>query len=129
MMQLELVKYIEELTKRHLQPTREMIRNFASTMAQEEVSESWVTRFINRYNIQLISRWTAGMDNDCHQADLEDKYKLYFDLLGDKMKEYDIEPRQTYNMDEKGFLTGVIGRSKRVFSRHMWERKQVRTAR
>jgi hypothetical protein len=28
-------------------------------------------------------------------------------------------------MDEKGFLIGVIGRSKRVFSRRMWENKEV----
>ena len=124
----ELVKYIEKLTERRLPPTREMIRNFASIMAQERVSESWVTRFINRYSIQLISRWVTGMDSNRHKADSEDKYRLYFDLLRDKIKEYNIEPRHTYNMDEKGFLTGVIGRSKRVFSRQMWERKEVRAA-
>ncbi|KAF1974659.1 hypothetical protein BU23DRAFT_461196 [Bimuria novae-zelandiae CBS 107.79] len=43
----ELVRYIEGLTKRHTPPTREMIQNFASTIAKEPVSESWVTRFIN----------------------------------------------------------------------------------
>ena len=31
-------------------------------------------------------------------------------------------------MDEKGFLIGISSRSKRVFSREMWERKEVRTA-
>ncbi|KAF1966861.1 hypothetical protein BU23DRAFT_485280 [Bimuria novae-zelandiae CBS 107.79] len=36
----ELVKYIEGLTARHLPPIREMIRNFASTIAKEPVSES-----------------------------------------------------------------------------------------
>lgn len=68
------------------------------------------------------------MDSTRHQADSGDKYSLYFDLLGDKIKEYDIEPRHTYNMDEKGFLTGIIGRSKRVFSRRMWEKKEVRAS-
>ena len=125
----ELVRYIEELTARHLPPTREMIRNFASAIAQEPVSESWVTRFINEHSIHLISQWATGMDSNRHQADSGDKYSLYFDFLGDKIKEYNIEPRHTYNMDEKGFLTGVIGRSKRVFSRRMWERKEVRAAR
>lgn len=43
----ELVQYIEGLTARRLPPTREMIHNFASTIAKEPVSESWVTRFIN----------------------------------------------------------------------------------
>jgi hypothetical protein len=30
-----------------------------------------------------------------------------------------------YNMDEKGFLIGILGRSKRIFSRRMWEKKEV----
>ena len=36
----ELVKYIGELTARWIPPTREMIRNFASPMAQNPVSDS-----------------------------------------------------------------------------------------
>ncbi|KAF2632885.1 hypothetical protein BU25DRAFT_329298, partial [Macroventuria anomochaeta] len=36
----ELVKYIEELTARRLPPTREMIANFALSIATEPVSES-----------------------------------------------------------------------------------------
>jgi len=124
----ELVKYIEGLTARHLPPTREMVRNFASAIAKEPVSDSWVTRFINHHSIHLISQWVAGMDSNRHQADSGDKYSLYFDILRDKIEKYKIEPRHTYNMDEKGFLIGVIGRSKRVFSRRMWEKKEVRAA-
>ena len=51
----ELVKYIESLSKRGLPPTREMIQNFASQVAGEPVSDSWVTRFINKNSIHLIS--------------------------------------------------------------------------
>ena len=68
----ELVRYIEELTARHIPPTRQMIANFASAVAQEAVSESWVTRFINRHSIHLISQWATGMDSNCHQADSGD---------------------------------------------------------
>jgi transposase-like protein len=38
--ELELVAYIEELTKRALPPTRAMIRNFALEVAKERVLES-----------------------------------------------------------------------------------------
>jgi hypothetical protein len=31
-------------------------------------------------------------------------------------------------MDEKGFLIGLIGRSNRIFSRHQWEKNEVRTS-
>ena len=123
--EIELVQYIKGLAERHLPPTREMIRNFASTIAKELVSESWVNRFIHRHSIHLISRWTTGMDSNRHNADSEDKYRLYFDYLHSKIDQYQIEPRHTYNMDEKGFLIGIIGRSKRIFSRRMWEKKEV----
>ena len=52
----ELVQYIEQLTKRHIPPTRNMIQNFASRIAKNTVSKSWVTRFINRNSIKLISQ-------------------------------------------------------------------------
>jgi hypothetical protein len=54
--ELELVRYIEGLTKRGLPPTREMIRSFSSEVAHQQLSESWVTRFINRHEIHLISK-------------------------------------------------------------------------
>jgi hypothetical protein len=38
----ELVLYIESLTARQLPLTRAIIRNFASEVARERVSESWV---------------------------------------------------------------------------------------
>ncbi|KAF1959163.1 hypothetical protein CC80DRAFT_514467 [Byssothecium circinans] len=56
------------------------------------------------------------MDRVRHQAD------------SGKIEGYDIEPRHTYNMDEKGFLTRVIGRSKRIFSKAMWDRGEVKLA-
>jgi hypothetical protein len=31
-------------------------------------------------------------------------------------------------MDEKGFLIGILGRSKRIFSKRQWEKKEVKAA-
>ena len=123
--ELELVSYIEQLTARRLPPIREMVQNFASAIAKEPVSESWVTRFLTRHGISITPRWSTGMDRDRHHADSENKYQLFFQLLIEVIEKYDIEPRHTYNMDEKGFLIGVIGRSKRIFSKAMWDRKEV----
>ncbi|KAJ8112467.1 hypothetical protein OPT61_g5173 [Boeremia exigua] len=75
----ELVKYIKELTSRHIPPTREMIQNFASSVAKERVSESWVTHFINNYSIHLISQYSTGMDADRHNAD---SYAKSFEATG-----------------------------------------------
>lgn len=124
----ELVRYIKELSERALPPTRTMIKNFAAEISKNTISTSWVTRFLQRHDSDLISKWTTGMDRNRHEADSEHKYRLYFEHLHHKMIQYHIHPASIYNMDEKGFLTGIIGRSKRVFSKAIWERKQVREA-
>jgi hypothetical protein len=124
--ELTLVKYIEDLTKRGLPPTRDMIRNFASDICHNHVGDGWVTRFLHRNHDHLISKWTAGMDRSRHNADSTAKYELYFDLLHGKIEEYGVMPANTYNMDEKGFMIGITGRSKRVFSRRQWEKREVR---
>jgi hypothetical protein len=125
---MELVRYIKKLTKRGLPPTREMVRNFSSEVAKRELNESWVTRFINRHQIHLISKWTTGIDRARHLANSEAKYQYYFDLLHSKMKEYNLEAKDLYKIDEKGFLMGLTGRSKRVFSKRMWTKKEVRAS-
>jgi hypothetical protein len=81
----ELVQYIVDLTERHLPPTREMIKNFAHGIAKVDVSETWVTRFLQRHKGVLTSRWTSPMAADRHAADSYDKYKEYFDLMQRKI--------------------------------------------
>ena len=66
------------------------------------------------------------MDADRYYAESYTKYKLYFDVLHHKINEYNVEPENQYNMDEKGFLIGVINRStKRVFNKRQYEKKEV----
>ena len=122
--ELELVQYIEKCTRRGLPPTREMVANFASAIAKWEVSKSWVTRFLNRHADQLTTKWSAGMDRDRHEADSRERYESYFNLLHSKMREYEVDERNTYNMDEKGFFVGVASRSKRIFSKAVWQSKE-----
>jgi hypothetical protein len=100
----ELVAYIEELTAHRITPTREIIKNFASSVAKERVSESWVTRFIKNYSIHLISRYSTGMNANRHNADSYAKYELYFNLLQRKIAEHEVDSCHTYDTDEKGFI-------------------------
>jgi hypothetical protein len=57
------------------------------------------------------------MDNNCHKANSGRKYSLYFDLLYSKIDLYQVEAHYIYNIDEKGFMLGVVGQSKRIFSK------------
>jgi hypothetical protein len=109
-----------------LPPSRPIIRRFASGIAKKELGKGWVDRFIQRYQVDLISRWATGIDRSRHQADSGLKYKLYFDLLMDKISQYNVKPRYIYNMDEKGFMLGVLTRSKRVFSRRLYEEGKIK---
>jgi hypothetical protein len=74
----------------------------------------WVTRFLERNRNHLTSGWTTGMDCNRHQAESEHSYRQYFDLFHAKIREYNVDARHIYNMDEKGFLGGITSRSKRV---------------
>jgi hypothetical protein len=105
-----------------------MIQNFGSDIAGEPCADAWVSQFLNRNKHLLTARWTTGMDRNCYKADSKDKYKAYFKLQHNKMREYKVEEENVYNMDEKGFLMGITGRSKRVFSRQFWEQKRVSAA-
>jgi hypothetical protein len=105
-----------------------MIQRYASSLAGFEVSEQWVTRFINRHPDHLISRYSKGMTRQRHQADLGSKYSLYFKLLHQKIEEYNVQPHHMFNMDEKGFQLGRVGRTKRIFSKALWDQKGVRQA-
>jgi hypothetical protein len=124
----ELIQYIKGLTERRLPPMRTMIRNFASSLARKDVSESWVTRFLNRNSSHLISRWQTGMYRRHHKADSGAKYSLYFELLHNKIREYSVEPTYIFNMNEKGFQIGTLGHSKRVFDKVLYDQKGVTAA-
>ena len=69
-----------------------------------------VNRFVQRHPDELISKWTTAMDNS-----------LYFNLMREKIEQYEVEARHIYNMDEKGFMLGAVGRSKRIFSKASYE--------
>ncbi|RYN26376.1 hypothetical protein AA0115_g7097 [Alternaria tenuissima] len=122
----ELVQYIDTLTERRLPPSREMIQRFASDLAGKEVSETWVTRFLQRHPNHLISAYSKGMSKLRCNADSGAKYSLYFKLLAEKIEEYNVQPTHIFNMDEKGFQLGRIGRTKRIFSKARWVKKGVR---
>ena len=92
-----------------------------------EVLESWVSWFLHRYADKLTIKWSAGIDRNRHKADSEERYRLYFDMLYSKIREYNVELSNIYNIDEKGFTIGIINRLKRIFTKAIWASKE-RTA-
>ncbi|KAF1926612.1 uncharacterized protein M421DRAFT_396454 [Didymella exigua CBS 183.55] len=103
-----------------------MVQNFAPDIAGKRVSISWVDRFVNKNSEQLTTQWSTSMDRDHHAADSHKKCKQYFTILREKIKFYDVEPQHTYNIDEKGFMVGAIGKQKRIFSRRLFKKRRFR---
>jgi hypothetical protein len=72
--ELELVKYIEQLSGEGLSPTRAMIKNFASFLAKKDVSERWVGRFLKKNPGLITNKYVKGMDCNHYKTDSYDKY-------------------------------------------------------
>lgn len=98
-----------------------MLRNFAKEITGKKPGKQWPTRFLKKYNNQLTARYTTRIDSQRKRADSAYKYSLYFELMAKKLKEYDVQPEDMYNMDEKGFLIRVLSKGKRIFSRSKFE--------
>jgi hypothetical protein len=104
-----------------------MIQNFGSQIAKIELGINRVDRFVQQHPDKLISKWTTAMDNGRRKADSGRKYSLYFDLLHNKIDQYQVEACHIYNMDEKGFMLGVVGHSERVFNKASYEDQKRRS--
>jgi 3-methyladenine DNA glycosylase AlkD len=69
--EIQLVQYIETLSARSILPTRTIIANYASALANWEVLDSWVSQFLGRNRDKLTSQWTNDTDSSRHYANSE----------------------------------------------------------
>lgn len=97
-----------------------MLRNFAKEITGVKPGIHWPGRFIKRYQDNLISTYTTAIDAARKRADSKYKYTLYFKLLSRKVKEYKLQAEDIYNIDEKGFLIGILIKGLRIFSRQKY---------
>jgi Tc5 transposase DNA-binding domain len=120
-----LKKYINDLTERGLPPTNAMVRNFAAQIAQKQPGPHWIERWLKANKKDLKSGYLTSIDGARKKAESVYHYSLYYELLARKMKEYDIQAQNMYNMDEKGFLIGQLSKVRRVFTRNAYEAGRV----
>ncbi|KAF1975953.1 hypothetical protein BU23DRAFT_457044, partial [Bimuria novae-zelandiae CBS 107.79] len=52
------------------------------------------------YSIYFIFYLVASIDSNRSKTNLSNKYSLYFNFLGNKLREYDIKRYNTYNIDK-----------------------------
>jgi hypothetical protein len=113
--ELMLVKQINRLSEWCLPPTPSMVRAWAAALCGTEPGKNWVAAFRVRQKDKLDCKYLSTIDLERHKADSEHSYRQYFAILEKKIIQYDIQPHNCYNMDEKGFLIGHLQKIKRIF--------------
>jgi hypothetical protein len=103
-----------------------MVRNFAAQIAQRQPGPHWLGRWLKANKKDLKCGYLTPIDGARKKAESAYHYSLYFKLLARKIKEYDIQPRNMYNMDEKGFLIDWLAKVRRIFSRIPYESSRVK---
>jgi hypothetical protein len=68
------------------------------------------------------------MEKARHDATLYDSFCSYFDLLHSIIEQHLIELQNTYNMDEKGFMIGVMLKGVRIFDKQLFRRRKYKLA-
>jgi hypothetical protein len=121
--EIELVQYLRSLTEKHLEPSRVMLINIITPFCAWPPSESWVTRFLQHHHDVLRNLWQTPMASVRHDADNYKRYSQYFNLLHGKIDEHNVLPKNIYNIDEKGFIIGVIKKGKRIFDRALFGKR------
>jgi hypothetical protein len=106
--ELMLVKQINKLSEWCLPPTPSIVRAWAAALCGTEPSKNWSAAFRARYKDELDCRYLSTIDLERHKSDSESSYRQYFTILKEKINQYNIQPHNCYNMDEKGFLIGYL---------------------
>ena len=117
-----LVDYINELTERGIPPTPAMVRNFAFNITGNMPGNSWSHRFCTRWNETIKCRYLKTIDFNRKNADRYESYQYFFDLLRQKLEYYRISTENQYNMDEKGFMIGVMNKEQRIFTKDTFQK-------
>jgi len=120
-----LIKYINDLTERGLPPMVAMVENIAAKIIGRQPGHNWLTCWLAAYKDKLKLGYLALINIARKKANLVLYYSLYFKLLGRKIAEYNILPKNTYNMDEKGFLIGYLKKLRRIFSKSAFNSSRV----
>ena len=103
-----LVNHIQRLCDWCLPPTPAMAATWAEELCSQQPNKNWLAGFKARHKDVLDCRYLNTIDLTRHKADSEASYRQYFTTLKEKIDQYSIQPRNCYNMDEKGFLIGHL---------------------
>ena len=101
------VAQLQEMTEELLQARHEF----------KELGKNWTAGFLNRHPV-LQSKYSRTLDPDRFFAQNRDSIQQWFDLYWSIKAKHGILDEDTYNIDENGYMMGIAGSSKVVFSKY-----------
>jgi hypothetical protein len=121
----ELLKQINELTRKGLPPNHQNFRFFAQNICGTLPGKNWPAQFVDRHRDILDSDFLTGFDIGRKKADNSWLIQKYFATVEEKWKKYDYAPGNVYNMDEKGFMIGMTQKTPRIFTKKWKDRGRL----
>ena len=98
--------------------TRSMAKELLNKKGDTEaLGINWIQKFLSRHP-ELKTRYSPPLDKERALAQDPDTLRGWFDLFQQTVNEYQIVNEDIYNMDEKGFMQGVIGKLKVMVSKY-----------
>ncbi|KAH0608756.1 uncharacterized protein H6S33_001890 [Morchella sextelata] len=76
-----------------------------------KLGQHWLGRFLDR-NPELSSRFSGRLDRQRAVTNNQELLRDFYKKLKEVTAKYDVLPKDTYNMDEKGFMIGMCAKVK-----------------
>ena len=77
----------------------------------EPLGIHWPQKFLSRHP-EIASWWSQPLEQDQANNAMYETISHWFTLINDIIQTYKIEQEDTYNIDEKGFGMGLMGKAK-----------------
>ena len=138
----ELVRWIGLLTRSGYLPRYSTLQRLAEiirerrvketgevqTRVYDKIGEQWVRRFLARHP-ELASVRPRSIDAARVKDCTPERLRRWFDDLEKVIKEYNIKPKNIYNMDESGFAIGETEPARCIINTQIRQRFQAKPGR
>jgi hypothetical protein len=108
-----LVEWAKALGYCGVPMTYATLTKYASEISGKAIGESWPKRFLTRHP-NLKVKATTGLEKCCAKALNRTAVEGFFDILKQVVRDFDIKPENTWNMDEKGIYKGNLTDLRRI---------------
>ena len=98
---------------------REMAKELLQAKGDyKKVGKNWVSGFLGYHPTLQQAKYSRNLDEDRFLVQNRDIIQGWFNLYWSIKAEYGILDEDTYNIDKNGYMMGITGSSKVVFSKY-----------